>query len=192
MNMEATIYILIIAWGYLLGSIPFGKLVGKLYGIDIQRRGSGNIGFANVRRVLGWKAGILTLTGDILKGFIPTLLVLLTTNNTNLAYFTGLAAVLGHIFPVWLKFRGGKGIATGLGLVTVINPIAAAIGSAVYISGCLVFKRSSTASILGVFSVAITASLISPELAWQYILLLAIALWTLRNNLRGTVPDYDI
>lgn len=190
--MNPTIYILLISWGYLFGSIPFGKIIAQHYGVDIQKRGSGNIGFANVRRVLGWKAGIGTLAGDILKGFIPALTALQLSHSSTVAFIVGLAAIIGHIFPVWLRFHGGKGIATGLGVVAVLNPVAATIGSAVYLIGCVAFKRSSTASILGVFSVTTTAALISPQEAWQYILLLFVALWTLRHNLRGTVPDYDI
>src|SRR6478735_119893 len=91
---------------YLAGSIPTGKIVGAFYHVDIQKRGSGNIGFANVRRILGWRAGIITLVVDIAKGFFPTLLALqLITPGA--AFFVGLAAILGHIFPVWLSFKGG-------------------------------------------------------------------------------------
>lgn len=189
--MSITTIIIWILCGYAAGSIPFGKIVSSRFGVDIQKRGSGNIGFANVRRVLGWKAGILTLCGDILKGYVPALTALLITNDQMVAYCTGLAAVAGHIFPVWLKFNGGKGIATGLGLVLALNPIVAAGGALVYIIACTARQKSSTASLLGVFTVFALGSALTPSYIWQYGVLLILSLYTLRHNILGTVPNHD-
>lgn len=184
---EITIFL----FAYIAGSIPFGKLIGLTQGIDIQQKGSGNIGFANVRRVLGWKAGIMTLTFDITKGFIPALLALRFLGETE-AFFVGITAIAGHLYPLWLRFRGGKGIATGLGVVIALQPIAAIAGALVYIIACLLVRVSSYGSLAGLATTSITGIIINPGTWWQYILLLAIACWTLRKNITGKVPRYDI
>lgn len=119
-----------LAWiplaAYFLGSIPFGLLIAKLRGRgDIRQAGSGNIGAANVARVVGAGAGVLTLLLDAGKG---TLAVWLTARFTgeNIAWMTvaGVAAILGHLFPVWLRFHGGRGVATGAGVFLLICPKA--------------------------------------------------------------------
>ena len=182
-----TIFLFTLA--YLMGSIPFGKLASNLYGIDIQQRGSGNIGFANVRRVVGWPAAILTQVGDILKGVIPTLIALMV-GGPGLAMWTGLLAMLGHIFPVWLNFRGGKGVATGLGVVIVIQPIAALAGGAIYVIGGVLGFKSSHSSLVGTVVVLLLTISLSPALWWQFLLLAGLITWKLRHNMRGTVPNY--
>lgn len=182
--------VLLFIAAYLCGSIPFGKVIAQRYGVDIQRRGSGNIGFANVKRILGWKAGLLTLAGDILKGIIPTTLGLLYFTPL-IAFLAGVAAILGHIFCLWLGFRGGKGVATGLGVATILSPLSAAIGASLYVICCHYKIKSSTASMLGAVTTAGIAVAIAPALWWQYALLLVIIAWTLRQNLWGVVPDYD-
>lgn len=173
-----------------MGSVPFGKLIAQSYGIDIQKRGSGNIGFANVRRIVGWRAGIITLIADVTKGFVPTIIAVYTLDMT-LAFFVGLVAIIGHVFPVWIKFRGGKGIATGLGVLFALQPAAAAIGATVYVISCYVMKVSSRSSMLGLIATAIAGITLLPSVWWQYCTLLCIALWTLRHNLMGKVPNYD-
>jgi glycerol-3-phosphate acyltransferase PlsY len=112
---------------YLLGSIPFGVLLTKMLGRgDVRKSGSGNIGAANVVRVAGPAAGILTLVLDAAKGAAAVLLAERYTN-TSAAWMTlaALAALVGHCFPVWLRFKGGKGVATALGVFTVLSPLAA-------------------------------------------------------------------
>lgn len=183
-----TLYIWITI-AYLCGSIPFGKLVGRMWGVDIQKRGSGNIGFANVRRVLGWRAGLLTLVGDVAKGYIPAQLSLLSLSLSQV-FWVGIAAVLGHMFPLWLRFKGGKGVATAWGVLAVIQPIAALIGGGVYAVGCTLFKRSSTGSLLGAAVAAGAAIALEPQLWWQFMALLLLLAWALRHNIRGTVPNH--
>src|SRR5690606_39536658 len=106
---------------YVCGSIPFGKIIGRLKGVDIQKLGSGNIGFANSVRVLGWKPGVFVLIGDATKGFLPVYLSV-----SHIPYWqslmVGLVAILAHVFPVWLRFKDGKGIAPGLGISLVLAP----------------------------------------------------------------------
>lgn len=182
--------IFLFVFAYLMGSIPFGKIIASSYGIDIQRRGSGNIGFANVRRTLGWRAGLITLFADITKGFIPTLIATYLTTEV-MAFYVGVVAILAHIFPIWLKFNGGKGIATGLGVILAINPLAGICGALVYVISCFVTKVSSYSSLTGLMAITTIAIYMKPFSWWQYIILVSIALWTLRDNLTGKVPNYD-
>src|SRR5277367_3802076 len=113
--------------GYFLGSIPFGLLLAKLFGAaDLRRQGSGNIGAANVIRVAGPLPGILTLVFDACKGVAAVLLAArFTEQNATAMMLAGLGALLGHCFTVWLKFKGGKGVATALGLFLGLSPAAA-------------------------------------------------------------------
>lgn len=126
-----TIAILLVL-AYLIGSIPTAVWVSKnIYGIDIREHGSGNAGATNTFRILGSKAGSAVMLVDMLKGFMAVKLSLLSpypwTSEpfVNLQIFLGLAAVLGHIFPIWAEFRGGKGIATLFGMILGIQPLAA-------------------------------------------------------------------
>lgn len=183
--------LLLIIFGYLLGSIPFGWLIANSRGINIQKRGSGNIGFANVRRVLGWQAGIATLIGDIVKGFVPVFIAL-TFGYQDAAFLPGLAAIAGHLYPIWLRGKGGKGIATGLGVLIALEPLAALAGAIIYVIGGIVIKRSSTASLIGIVVAVCVGTYLEPNAWYQYLTLLCIAGWTLRHNIRGTVPNYDI
>ena len=119
--MEIT---LVCLFAYLLGSIPFGVLLAKLKHVDLRQHGSGNIGATNVARTLGKTAGILTLLGDCGKGYLaPWVAGLLLDTHWGIA-MAGLMAFLGHIFSVFLKFKGGKGVATGLGVFLFLMPEA--------------------------------------------------------------------
>ena len=113
-------YLLLIIFGYLLGSIPFGYLICKAKGIDIRKVGSGNIGGTNVIRALGLKWGLLVSMLDILKGAIPVYLAISFLSFDWQIASVAITPVLGHIFPVWLKFKGGKGVATTLGVLFVL------------------------------------------------------------------------
>jgi glycerol-3-phosphate acyltransferase PlsY len=112
--------ILLIIFGYLLGSIPWGLLISKLKGVDIRKVGSGNIGGANVVRGLGLKWGLLVGVLDVLKGVIPIFLATKFLSFDWQIASVAIAPVLGHIFPVWLNFRGGKGVATTVGVLFVL------------------------------------------------------------------------
>ena len=113
--------LILIALAYLCGSIPVGYLLASAEGIDIRRRGSGNIGATNVARVVGWRHGILTLAGDTAKGLIPVLAARHFDVGLWEVALTGLAAFLGHLYPIFLAFKGGKGVATGLGRCLLIR-----------------------------------------------------------------------
>jgi glycerol-3-phosphate acyltransferase PlsY len=122
----------LIVLAYLIGSIPTAVWVSKnIFGIDIREHGSGNAGATNTFRVLGSKAGSMVMLVDVLKGFIAVKLALFSHLTTfsepfvNLQIFLGLAAVVGHIFPIWAEFKGGKGIATLFGMILSIQPLVA-------------------------------------------------------------------
>lgn len=114
---------------YLIGSIPFGLIISRMHGIDIRKHGSGNIGATNVFRVVGKKWGITVFILDALKGYISVLLPLIFKQEAalNLSLALALAVILGHTFPIWLKFKGGKGVATSLGAFLAAAPKPALI-----------------------------------------------------------------
>lgn len=149
---------LLIAIAYLFGSIPFGLLLTRYAGLgDIRNIGSGNIGATNVLRTGNKKLAALTLLCDGLKGIIPVLLAY--NQDPSLIYTVGAVAVLGHIFPVWLRFQGGKGVATALGVYLAINPL---LGISIALVWLLVAKlvKISSLSALVAFCAAPFLSLI--------------------------------
>lgn len=169
---------------YLCGSIPFGKLAGKRRGVDIQKKGSGNTGFANAVRVLGWRTGLIVLAGDILKGFMPVLCATYYIKQ-DLVLAVGLAAVIGHVFPVWLKFHGGKGIATGLGVTLVIAPIAGLAVVVIYGLSVAILKNSGQASLIAACSLPLLCWIFYPSYIVFYACLAVFAIWTHRANLKS-------
>ncbi|MBI5492806.1 MAG: glycerol-3-phosphate 1-O-acyltransferase PlsY [Deltaproteobacteria bacterium] len=130
-----TLYFLIfIPLAYLIGSIPTGIIIVKLTGgVDPRSAGSGNIGATNVGRTSGKMAGVFTLIGDLVKGALPTYGAFLLYPDTLFVSLIGLASFLGHLFPVYLKFKGGKGVATACGVMLVISPIATLLSASVFI-----------------------------------------------------------
>ncbi len=113
-------------FSYLLGSIPVGVLLARLRGLDPRTTGSGNIGATNVMRSAGKTLGIATLLGDILKGAVPTLVASHYSLPYGAVAVIGLAAFLGHLFPIYLRFKGGKGVATAVGIFLALSPLAVA------------------------------------------------------------------
>ncbi|MBN2706988.1 MAG: glycerol-3-phosphate 1-O-acyltransferase PlsY [Deltaproteobacteria bacterium] len=153
----------ILLWfmAYLLGSIPVGVIVaGYLSHCDPRKLGSGNIGATNVARTAGKKAGLVTLGGDCLKGLLAVWIARLCGAGNGLAALTGLLAFLGHLYPIFLDFKGGKGVATALGVFLALNPAATVCGVLVF---ALVTAVSHFVS-LG----SICAALIMPVLVCQF------------------------
>lgn len=144
-----------LAGGYLLGSIPFGLLVARLFaGVDVRRVGSGNIGATNVSRAAGAGAGALTLALDAAKGSLPVLAaasLLGTAGPGGDAWpaAAGFAAFLGHVFPPWLRFRGGKGVATALGVTLALAPWAALVGLSTFAAVLAATRIVSAGSLAG-------------------------------------------
>ncbi len=139
--------VIVVAVAYLIGSIPTGLLLGKLYGIDVRKEGSGNIGATNLYRTVGRKVGIFTLIGDCLKGLLPVLMVKASAFPPELAAWVGLAAFCGHVFSLFLKFRGGKGVATALGVFLALAPVAVTIAIALFAVMMFVWRYVSLGSI---------------------------------------------
>jgi glycerol-3-phosphate acyltransferase PlsY len=135
--------------GYLLGSIPFGLFIAKIFGgADIRAEGSGNIGASNVTRVVGPVPGILTLVLDAAKGALAVWLTArYTEQSATWMMIAGLAALIGHCFPIWLRFKGGKGVATALGVFLVICPMAAVCDLALFTLVAIFSRYSSMGSL---------------------------------------------
>lgn len=146
---EPVLLAILLATAYLIGSIPTGLLLGRLYGIDVRQEGSGNIGATNLYRVVGRKVGVLTLIGDCLKGFIPvmTLKHLTIPMDPKYLVWIGLAAFCGHVFSLFLKFKGGKGVATALGVFLALAPLALMAALGVFILLMLIWRYVSLGSI---------------------------------------------
>ena len=153
MNQEMAVSVpvlwLLVAMGYLLGSIPFGYLLVRLQGGgDIRALGSGNIGATNVARSAGWPIGLATLILDAAKGFFAVWLIgHFSGDNIRFMMYAGLAAILGHVFPVWLKFSGGKGVATALGVFLKICWPAVAVAAAVFALVLIFWRYVSLGSV---------------------------------------------
>jgi glycerol-3-phosphate acyltransferase PlsY len=139
---------LLIFVAYLLGSIPTGLLLARRAGIDPRRSGSGNIGATNVARSAGVRIGLATLAGDATKGALPVMTARWLGLGEQLAASAGVAAVIGHIAPIGLRFRGGKGVATALGALSVLAPWTAAACVAVFAGVAWRHRLVSLASIL--------------------------------------------
>jgi glycerol-3-phosphate acyltransferase PlsY len=171
-------YLTALAFGYVLGSIPFGLLITRMAGLgDIRKIGSGNIGTTNVLRTGRKSLAAATLLGDALKGTVAVVIVN-QFYGQEMALVTGLGAFLGHLFPVWLKFKGGKGVATYLGILLGIYWPMGLIFAAIWIGMAFAFRYSSLS--------ALTASLATPVLLYfgfqrfqmaEMFLLLTVLLW---------------
>jgi glycerol-3-phosphate acyltransferase PlsY len=137
------------AAAYLLGSIPFGLLLAKVFGrVDVRTSGSGNIGATNVARVAGPVAGALTLLLDTAKGAAAVLLAARFSNESAMwMMVAGLGVLLGHIFPIWLNFKGGKGVATALGIFLALCPLAALSALALFAAVAAYWRYVSLSSI---------------------------------------------
>jgi glycerol-3-phosphate acyltransferase PlsY len=174
--------------GYFAGSIPFGLILALLVGkTDVRAAGSGNIGATNVARVVGRKLGILTLFLDALKGAVPVLLVLQVfalpeEHRYLVAACTGLCAFLGHCFPVWLKLRGGKGVATGAGVLFALTPIVAGVGLACFAVTFAVARRVSIGSLVGAGGVLVAMPLLGPRDFSLYVVLTMLVVLVLRHK----------
>jgi glycerol-3-phosphate acyltransferase PlsY len=142
-----TAQFIVVAAAYLIGSIPTGLLLGRAYGIDVRKEGSGNIGATNLYRTVGRKIGIITLIGDCLKGLLPVLIVKASTFPPELAAWVGLAAFCGHVFSLFLKFKGGKGVATAMGVFLALAPVAVAIAMALFAALIFLWRYVSLGSI---------------------------------------------
>lgn len=189
--------ILLIVVAYLLGSIPSGYVLGKLSGVDVRAAGSGNVGATNVARVVGKRQGILTLVIDVAKGVLP-IVVGRRLNFPELAIAcAGVAAFLGHLYPIYLKFKGGKGVATALGVFLALAPLATLIMFVVFAGVMAGSRIVSLSSIAAAAAAPLVLWLLAypPVLVGMGVFLAAMIVWRHRGNIRrlraGTEPRFD-
>jgi acyl phosphate:glycerol-3-phosphate acyltransferase len=187
-------------FAYLLGSIPSAVWYGKIFhGVDIRQHGSGNAGATNSLRIFGKKAGIIVLIFDFLKGFLAVYLTkqFLKTDNEILPLVIGLLVVLGHIYPVFAQFRGGKGVATAIGVIVAVLPMAALGCIAIFFITVLLTKYVSLGSLLGALAFPVQVSLrlwndVSEPyyigLAWLFFFILA---YTHRENIQRLIKGTE-
>jgi glycerol-3-phosphate acyltransferase PlsY len=178
--------------GYLFGSIPFGLVLTRLAGKgDIRNIGSGNIGATNVLRTGNKWLAVLTMVLDCLKATAAILLAKRLFGDESAA-FAAAGALIGHLYPLWLKFRGGKGAATFFGVLIALLPIAAAVYAAVWILLLLTFRISSVAGMSAAVSAPVTAFLLHSTYLPMLLGFAVLVLWKHRENIlrlrRGTEP----
>ena len=175
--------IYVFVYSYLLGSIPFGLIITKIFlGKDIRKVGSGNIGTTNVLRTGKKSLAAATLLFDVLKGYFS---ILITYNYFNdLIYLSALICFIGHIFPIWLKFKGGKGVATYLGVILGISLNLGIVFGVTWIVIALIFRYSSLSSILGSMSVWIYSISFTNEIQSYFLFFLfVIIFFTHKENI---------
>ncbi len=179
-------YIITALISYLFGSIPFGYIFTKiLLKKDIRNVGSGNIGATNVLRTGNKLLGFLTLILDIAKAVVPVIYIKL--NYTDLVYISALCAFLGHLFPIWLKFKGGKGVATLIGILISINIYYALIFSTVWILTFLISKYSSLSSLFASISIPIYLLIIDQGNIIFFIIMFVLIFYTHRENIKRLI-----
>ncbi|HET9417816.1 MAG TPA: glycerol-3-phosphate 1-O-acyltransferase PlsY [Chthoniobacterales bacterium] len=206
MSAYATVAVL----GYLIGSFPAGYVAGRIAGVDIRTHGSGNIGATNVLRVLGKRFGYAVFLVDFGKGVAAVLVArhITSVNGTDeravelAATLAGIVAVIGHSFPVWLKFRGGKGVATSIGVLFALLPLAGAVVCLVWLATFEIARYVSLASVVAAVALPIAVAamfflhrLQTPVLLYCSLCLAALVIVRHRSNLarlaKGTEPRFS-
>ncbi len=150
--------VIAVTLGYLFGSIPFALLVTRPLGIDLRAAGSRNVGAANVLRTAGVAPAVAVMLLDGLKGAAAVLIARLMTGNLVVVTAAGLAAIVGHVYPAWLHFRGGKGVAASAGVFAMLAPYATAIAAVVFVGTIVVTRFISAGSIAGALTLAVAAA----------------------------------
>ena len=202
-------FAVLLVGSYLLGSIPFGYLAGRLVGIDIRQAGSGNVGATNVVRVLGKGYGYPVFALDVLKGFAAVKIAMLMApggppewNSPEMfGILAAVSSVLGHLYPPWLKFKGGKGVATSAGALLALTQVATLIGVAIWIIVFWLTRYVSLASITAAIVLPIVILLVSSRdqnkgklLVYASACVAVVVIWRHRSNvsrlMRGTEPRF--
>jgi glycerol-3-phosphate acyltransferase PlsY len=204
------VIIVVALTGYLIGSVPFGYLVGRLTGLDIRKLGSGNIGATNVIRVLGKRYGYLVFLADFMKGLAAVQVSLVICNKAShpqvvselFGIIGGVSSVVGHSYPIWLSFKGGKGVATSAGVIFSLMPFAAVIVGIIWMATFFGSRYVSVASISAAVALPITVGamiylrqLSTVVLLYFSICLAAIVIIRHRSNLsrlfHGSEPRFE-
>jgi len=176
-------YLVIIIISYLLGSIPFGLILTKLFlKKDIRDIGSGNIGATNVLRTGNKIVGYSTLLLDILKAILPVIYI--KFNYPDFIYISSLSVFLGHVFPIWLRFNGGKGVATYVGILFSINLIYGLVFGLTWIIIFLFSKYSSLSSLIGSLSIPLYLFIVNGDQIIFFIIMFVLIFYTHRENIK--------
>ncbi len=207
--MEAVAWLMVVLAGYLPGSLPAGLIAGRLKGVDIRAVGSGNIGATNAFRMLGKGIGVAVLLVDVMKGLLPCLFFPALVAGVfpesqapelqTLQLLIGVSAILGHNYPCWLGFKGGKGIATSAGVVGALAPVPFAVCLGFWVLAFAVTRYVSVASVAAAVALPTAAAAWPNEgvnrygpLFWICLFLGVMAVWKHRSNLQrlkqGTEP----
>lgn len=183
-------FILFLCAAYLVGAIPTGVVLTRLIGAeDVRKSGSGNIGATNVYRVAGKGVGIATLVGDILKGVLPVVLALHLEASTAQVAWIAIVAFLGHCYPVYLGFRGGKGVATALGIFLVLSPKSVAIAAILFVFLVWKCRYISLGSISAAAAAPVLVHLFEKQLLLTFatLLIAGMVIWRHRGNIQRLV-----
>jgi acyl phosphate:glycerol-3-phosphate acyltransferase len=179
---------------YLLGAVPTGYILGSLAGVDVRKEGSGNVGATNVARVVGKRHGIFTLIADVAKGFFPVFIALYLNFSPLATASVGIAAFLGHLYPVFLRFKGGKGVATALGVFLALAPWATLVLILVFAAVLLAARAVSLSSMIAAAAAPLVFWLSShpPVYVWMSFFMAAMIVMRHRENIQrllsGTEP----
>ena len=155
--------VLAVALAYLLGSVPFAYVLARRRGIDLRDVGSGNVGATNVLRTTGVRQAVLVMCLDAMKGSLAVVLADRLAPGQATPVAAGLASVVGHVYPVWLGFRGGKGVATAAGVFAVLAPVALAIAGVVFVAAVWISRYISVGSIAAATALAVAAASQAPR-----------------------------
>jgi glycerol-3-phosphate acyltransferase PlsY len=189
------IWIPVLIIAYLIGNISPAILISRAAGVDIRTKGSGNAGTTNMLRVMGKKAALITLVIDVLKGVVAVVIGRIA-GGEGLAVLCGLFVFVGHIWPALFGFRGGKGIATGLGLLLAIKPTLGLICLAAAAVGLLLTRRVSVGSLLAAILLPFAAYMLVPDY-WSILLVISIIIFikhrsNIQRLLKGEEPKFNL
>ena len=189
--MFASIISLVV--GYLLGSIPFGLVVTRLAGLgDIRKIGSGNIGATNVLRTGRKDLALLTLLFDLGKAALAALLMKSLFHSEAIGYVAGFSAVIGHNYPVWLHFKGGKGVASTLGMMLVLTPCVGVLTCLTWLFMAFTFRYSSLSALTALILAPLYALILAtPSAVVCYVALAILSLWRHRGNIKRLISGEE-
>lgn len=185
--------VLLIIFGYVLGSVPTGLLVARAYGADVRKVGSGNTGTANVLRSAGKTAALLTLVGDIIKGLAPVVIARLLVGDDWIVAGTALAVVVGHCWPVFLRFRGGKGVAPGAGTNVALAPLVGLGLFALWWVVAFAGRYTSLAAVVVTLATPLAFWLTGQPAAYMLYTVVggAVVLWRHRENIKALIKGEE-
>lgn len=183
---------LLVIFAYLLGSMSFAIILSRLLGTaDPRKAGSGNPGATNVLRVAGAKLASLTLLGDLAKGMLPVILASLLDFSPPKQAWVGVAAIIGHLYPIYFRFHGGKGVATATGVLLILSPVTAIL--AIMVWG-ITFYLKRTSSLAALSAVAIILPLIlwlKPAILFPICMLCLLIIWRHRRNVKDLLTGHE-